>query len=103
MYIVSDKKTVSKSAAVKILNEALEIDRKAITELVDSRVYAPELETHPTIAVNHELRVGLLGILNGIFTNAQAGDSDFITAEYSDTGIINRFLLKSEMEKKKDK
>lgn len=55
--------------AIKVLNEALERDPEAITELVNLRVRCNhKLAAHPTIRVGlhaGEHRIGVLGLLNG--------------------------------------
>jgi hypothetical protein len=64
---------VSLNDVIKILNEALESDREAITKLFTSRVECNEdLANHPTIQVgdyhgNGKHMVGILGLLNGLF------------------------------------
>lgn len=91
-----EKKTerVSRTQVVKLLNEALEADNKAMAELISSRVSCnEELASHKTISVTQDCRIGILGILNGLFS-----DNNFIMAEYADNGIgIARFVLKDEL------
>lgn len=57
--------------ALDLLNEALSIDRKAITDLINHRVPCNDgLADHDAIQVdcsNNQQRVGILGIINGIF------------------------------------
>src|SRR6185503_13533022 len=98
--------------AIAFLNLALGLDRKAITELVDHRVVCNlALGDHPTIQVGWwpkdgsplgpgraytddgttELRVGLLGLLNGLFGTNKDGWG-FITAEVDDQGVISGFM-----------
>lgn len=62
---------------VNLLNDALKVDPQAVTALINTRVQCNnELADHPTIQVglfDGEYRVGLLGILNGIFGIADDG------------------------------
>lgn len=57
--------------AIRILNEAAVSDRNAIGSLIDIRIPCSDtLAAHPTIQVEKcgdGHRVGLLGILNGLF------------------------------------
>lgn len=81
--------------AVKLLNEALEADPVAIGQLIDMRVVCKQkLMDHPTIQIDGN-RVGILGIINGIFGIHRGGPLDgqgFIAAIYdSETGKLLRF------------
>lgn len=64
--------------AVEVLNEALERDPRAITELINMRVDCNDaLAAHPTAQVQkfgdiH--RIGVLGILNGVLGGGPSGD-----------------------------
>ena len=64
--------------AVVVLNDALERDPEAVTELVNMRANCNErLAAHPTIQVQKygEIhRVGILGILNGALSGGLSGD-----------------------------
>ena len=64
--------------AVTVLNDALERDPEAVTELVNMRVKCNEsLAAHPTIQVQNssgEHRIGVLGILNGVLGGGPSGD-----------------------------
>jgi hypothetical protein len=57
-------------AIVRVLNEAVAMDRPAIAALVANRVPCnPTLAAHPTIQIGAQhggFHVGMLGILNGI-------------------------------------
>ena len=85
--------------AIEILNDALERDPVAITQLVNLRVDCnPQLINHPTIqsSVYHGTsKVGVLGLINGIVGNSPSG---VIGAEGSierDTGqftVIRKFV-----------
>lgn len=63
--------------ALQVLNEMLAADCKATTNLVESRVPCNEiLADHSTIQVGTDsngFRVGLLGVLNGIFGTMEDG------------------------------
>ena len=65
-------------AAVKILNDALERDPKAVTKLVNMRVDCNEqLAKHPTVQVHKfddVYRIGVLGLMNGAFGGGPRGD-----------------------------
>ncbi len=79
--------------AVKVLNEALECDREAITELVNMRVECNDgLSAHPTIQVGmfkDVHKVGVLGLLNGALGNSPSG---VIGAKGTMDGDTGRFL-----------
>ena len=85
--------------AIEVLNDALERDPVAITQLVNLRVDCnPQLVNHPTIqsSVYHGTsKVGVLGLINGIVGNSPSG---VIGAEGSiqrDTGqftVIRQFV-----------
>jgi hypothetical protein len=83
--------------AVLTLNEALRFDPKAITELIDHRVPCnPDLADHATIQTMPSFganKVGLLGILNGIFGTASDGRGP-IAAIYDDAGRLVRFEIR---------
>jgi hypothetical protein len=63
--------SVSLSRALTVLNEALQADPQTISALMNHRVICNEaLANHPTIQVGiyeGEYKVGLLGLLNGLF------------------------------------
>ena len=64
--------SITPEDAIKVLNEALEIDCDAIKALIEYRVLCNEkLADHPSIQVRaydpEGLKVGLLGIINGLF------------------------------------
>ena len=64
--------------AVVVLNDAVERDPEAMTELVNMRANCNErLAAHPTIQVqkySEVHRIGILGILNGVFGGGPSGD-----------------------------
>ena len=75
--------------AVRRLNAILECDTDALSRLIETRVPCNgRLADHPTVQVRDVgdgYRVGLLGILNGLF-----GDDAVIVAHMTD-GRIERF------------
>ena len=85
--------------AIEVLNEALERDPLAITQLVNLRVDCnTQLVNHPTIqsSIYHGVtKVGVLGLINGVVGNSPSG---VIGAEGSierDTGqftVIRQFV-----------
>jgi len=79
---------------VYLLNEVLELDKNAIFNLIEQRVFCNEdLGNHPTIMVtqeNDKLFVGLLGIINGVV----AWEDKVVVAQYSEDGELLRFVIK---------
>lgn len=79
---------------VRLLNEAVKVDRQAVQDLIECRVPCNKgLADHPTIQVSAfdeqtgeptpgEYKVGLLGILNGLFGTDCEGWG-FITANFN--------------------
>jgi hypothetical protein len=63
--------------ALQVLNEALEHDPRAITELVNLRVDCNKaLTNHPTIQVglyDSVAKVGVLGLINGVLGDSPSG------------------------------
>tara|TARA_X000001036_G_scaffold41891_1_gene33601 strand:- start:658 stop:975 length:318 start_codon:yes stop_codon:yes gene_type:complete len=63
--------------AIAVLNDALDLDPKAITQLVNLRVDCnTQLAKHPTIqsSIYHGVtKVGTLGLINGIIGNSPSG------------------------------
>jgi hypothetical protein len=80
---------VTKEEAVKILNEIHQLDPTVLQPIIDYRVPCNEaLANHPTVQVGHwkpdgGLKVGFLGILNGIFGVNDKGWG-WIAAEFSE-------------------
>ena len=87
------KKSVAVEAVIELLNELLEIDSDAVSNLVLNRVECnEELADHSTVQVawNKEddtFSVGLLGILNGLFGIDSCGYGA-ICVEITDGKII---------------
>lgn len=65
------RETVTIDDAIALLNEALRLDPNAMNALIDARVVCNSaLAEHPTIQVDGRTeapRVGILGVLNGLF------------------------------------
>jgi hypothetical protein len=67
------QETVTLDSVIDLLNEALELDQEAMSNLVSNRAECNEaLAEHPTIQcsshhVEGTYTIGLLGIINGIF------------------------------------
>lgn len=77
--------------AVTLLNEALAADRMAVEILIGFRINCSQrLAFHPTIQVTQDYRVGMLGILNGIFGLYE--NTDLVCAVFED-GRLVRFVL----------
>jgi len=89
------RETVTVSEVIEFLNELLELDQKAIELLVDSRVPCSDsMASHPTVQVtgyaSGAFKVGMLGILNGIF-GVDAGGWGPISAVYDDDSRLIHF------------
>jgi len=86
---------VSVDEVVDFLNELVEIDKDAIARLIATRVSCNEsLADHPTVQVmvkDNRFKVGLLGIINGLFGVDEKGFGA-IAFEYSDDGDLIRSL-----------
>lgn len=101
--------TVTPADAVKLLNQALKADPKAMHELVETRASCNnKIAGHPTIQCAVETgavtgrtsySVGLVGILNGIF-GCQPGTSvGFIAARFDRNKLVEFEVLKLKKEK----
>lgn len=90
---------VSVHQAVRVLNEALSLDRVAVESLFSYRVSVnKELAEHPTIQVLDSylgLNVSVLGLLNGIF-GVDEKNWGFIAMEVDDKDHrrILRFVVR---------
>lgn len=73
--IIRESVTVDKTIA--FLNSLLEVDREAVSALMEQRVpCGPDLAAHPTVQVMSEgglSVVGFLGVLNGLFGTHPSG------------------------------
>jgi hypothetical protein len=90
--MVNDPLSVDK--AIEILNSIVEVDRSALSNLINQRVLCNEiLAGHLTVqvsCVNGENKVGLLGILNGLFGTFDSGNKAGwgpITMNVEDDGV----------------
>lgn len=77
------------------MNDLLGRDPKAVSALVETRVYCNEaVADHPTVQVGTDKgkpTVGLLGILNGL-CGTMADGTGYIAAEIGDDGRVSRFV-----------
>ena len=92
------KETVSIDEVIDLLNGAIESDRSAMQNLANARVQCnEELSLHETIqvgVVDGKFRVGLIGILNGIFGMNEEGCGPIGFQFNDDNGeLINVFRL----------
>jgi hypothetical protein len=83
---------------VDSLNEYLDLDREAITSLVEFRVPANDcLLNHPSVKVvldeGPRPMVGILGILNGIIGGLPGSQTRCVTAVFDDHDKLLRFEL----------
>lgn len=80
---------------IETMNELLVRDPRAISALIETRVYCSEaIADHPTVQVSADKgrpTLGLLGILNGLCGTRSDG-SGHIAAEFEDSGRISQFV-----------
>jgi hypothetical protein len=102
------RESVTIDETIVLLNQALALDRVAMTQLMDARVRCSlALADHPTIqAASSEeavrlgvvtsdeqpCAVGLLGIVNGLFGSSADGYGAIAMQVDIDTGIVDRFF-----------
>lgn len=88
-------KSVTVQQAVEVLNEALEADAEAVSNIINHRVpCSKKMLDHPTIQCGADPDiVGALGLLNGIFGVAE-DNSGFIQAVMDAAGNIRGFTVK---------
>lgn len=87
--------SASLSQTIHLLNEALAADPKAISALVEFRVPVGDGQDwfmeHPTIQCSLErdgdIKVGFLGMLNGIFGAESETGFGYITAHVEEDGV----------------
>lgn len=88
------QQNVSLQKVVSFLNELLEIDTLAVEHLIEHRVPCNEgMAEHPSVQVIGDgplYRVGLLDLLNGLFSTDEKGP---IAAVYDDDDCLERFIL----------
>lgn len=91
------KESVTIDRTIEILNEALMLDPRAMTDLCESRVRCNDaLTEHPTIQVgptwsSKENQVGLIGIINGLFGVDDRGYGP-IAANYTTDEPVSRIV-----------
>jgi hypothetical protein len=85
--------------AVNLLNSALQCDPEAVRALLEHRVPCNNaLADHPTIQVGDidgQRRVGILGLLNGIFGTDERGWG-YIGAQFDDADKLTHFVNMAE-------
>jgi hypothetical protein len=78
------KQEISIQDVIDVLNQAVALDKDAVEALVEHRVPCNSyLADHPTIQVTQDHKIGLLGILNGLF-GADADGWGAIAAVFGD-------------------
>lgn len=88
--------TIDIDHTIRLLNEALKLDPQAVTALIEHRVPCnDQLADHPSIQCGHPpdqptARVGLLGLLNGIFGADENGWGP-IAAVFEEPDTLVRF------------
>jgi hypothetical protein len=65
------QEAVTVDRVIELLNELIELDREAVSKLIDARVTCSQpLTDHPTVQVGQRedgtFRVGVLGLLNWV-------------------------------------
>lgn len=108
------KQSVKLDEVIAFLNELLKVDSAAVKALIDARVSCnTKLANHPTVQVmqgshnKEHCKVGLLGLLNGIFGSFDGGPRDkwgcIAVEENRETGEIVRFFkLENEEDESED-
>jgi hypothetical protein len=85
-------KTVNVDDLISFLNEALELDRKAISSLFLHRVRCSEaLAEHPTIQISAYCKVGMIGVLNGLFGIRENGWGELCAVWDEENNVILSF------------
>lgn len=87
---------VSINDLIKVPKDALDHDRVAIQNLIESRVPCSDsFIEHPSIQVGHNhkghVEIGMLGIINGLFGTEDKGSGP-IGAEYNCDGKLCSFV-----------
>jgi hypothetical protein len=89
--------TVTPDQAIEFLNGLLKTDPKALRALIDFRTPCNEkMAQHPTVQVhadtkNGPYKVGILGLLNGMFGVDEAGWGPIVMITDRDTDRILEF------------
>ena len=103
--MIPKRNEVTVEQVVELLNQALEADETALTDLIQTRVACnKKLAEHSSIQVglapgcNSEdkklfYEVGILGLLNGLF-GVDEKSWGAIAAEMNKTGHVNRFMVR---------
>lgn len=94
------KESITIQETVDFLNSLIKIDSSTITKLFDTRIHCNEaIANHETVQVInvgiHYFKVGMIGILNGLFGIDEYGWGHII-ANYEDGKIISFEVLTSE-------
>lgn len=99
------KDTVTKEEVVALLNDALKKDKDAVEALLNNRVACnEELAQHPTIQVasvgvlldpplGKQYRVGMLGIINGMFGTDEKGNGGIAVCMDDDSNEVKGFMV----------
>jgi len=95
---MSLKRTVTPEDVVALLNEMLDIDPVATQLLVKQRIRCNhKMKKHNDLQINldnnNDPKVGLLGVLNGLFGKSPKGYG-FILAQISEGGQYLKFIVK---------
>lgn len=92
---------ITKEQTVEVLNDIFKTDKDAIRNLIEYRVPCNDaLKDHPTVQVlckedGSDPKVGLLGIINGIFgVNENDSGNGFIWCQFDEDGELLGFSLK---------
>ena len=89
--------------AIEVLNRVHAADPTILPALIQHRVPCNEAVCDdPTVQVglhDGEWKVGLLGIVNGLFGVVEAGGSGWICADFDDEGTLVWFFRKREVER----
>ncbi|MGO0058645.1 hypothetical protein ACTID9_01025 [Brevibacillus fluminis] len=85
---MSIKETISVDEVVQLLNQLSIEDKTAMENLICARVECNEaVANHPTVQVSQDaFKVGMLGVLNGLFGVAQDGFGA-IAADFDENGL----------------
>jgi len=88
------KESITAKDVVKLLNQMLKIDRQCVEKLIENRVPCTrKLAMHPTIQVigkgDGTYRIGMMGIINGMFGIDDNGMGQIVA--YYKSGILINF------------
>lgn len=96
------KNNLSLDETIVFLNSLLEVDRKGMSDLFQQRAYCNEaLADHETVQVYARIdkcnpegniyKVGILGLLNGLFGKSDEDGYGAISMSINDDGLIEKF------------